>query len=152
MKICLPALTTAGLFAAIVILDLINKEYKLIFGHVLLGFISILLILYLCEKTAETAAWILLATPFVLIFLGWTLRALRTEPGKVEPPPSTSVQMPQPDFYGYGNACVSCTEYPCVCKEAEVEKPSTDASGNVVLCGSNTDKPQCINTNTLPSA
>lgn len=156
MKFCLPALASAGLFTAIVILDMINREFKLIFGHSLLGFISILLILYLCEKNAEIVAWSLLATPFVLIFMGWSIGALRGASGKTQPVTSSGVQLEQPPMYGYGNACVGCQQYPCTCDEAKVGTPTktaTDSSGNdVVLCGANTNKPQCINVNGLPSA
>lgn len=157
MKICLPALTTAGLFTAVVVLDMINREFKLIFGHALLGFISILLVLYLCEKSAEVVAWSLLATPFVLIFLGWSIGALRGASGKTEIATSSGIQLEQPAMYGYGYACTNCIQYPCTCNEPSVGTPSKkeetkDASGNVILCGANTDKPQCINTKGLPSA
>jgi hypothetical protein len=163
MKICLPAITTAGLFTAIVILDMINSEFKLIFGHSLLGFISILLILYLCEKSSDFVAWILLATPFVLIFLGWSIGALRGASGKVPQVLSKAVELEQAPMYGYGYACGSCQEYPCHCNEASVEKPSSkptekkkivqDSSGNeLVTCGGNTGKSQCIDVKGLPSA
>lgn len=167
MKICLPAITTAGLFTAIVILDLINREYKLIFGHTLFGFISILLVLYLCEKSADYVAWILLVTPFVLIFLGWTIGALRSASGKPQPVASTGIQLEQPAMYGYTSACISCVQYPCICSEATVEKPVkkdkkeekplTDLSGNQIISGKEdktcgpTGKSQCLNVKGLPS-
>ena len=167
MKICLPALTTAGLFTAIVILDMINREYKLIFGHGLLGFISILLVLYLCEKSSEYVAWILLATPFVLILLGWSIGALRGASGKAQPVTSSGIQLEQPAMYGYSNSCISCMQYPCICQEAEVGKPTDkekeketpkekktvqDSSGNeLVVCGGSTGKSQCIDVKGLAS-
>jgi hypothetical protein len=164
MHFCLPVLATASLFTAIVIMDLYQKDYKLIFGHSLLGFVSLLLMFYLCEKTAERIAWGILITPFILIFLGWSIGALRTQSGKQlqQPAASGGLSMQQPAFYGYGNTCGACMQYPCNCREATVQVPqkekkpavpknSTDASGNVILCGANTNKPQCINSNGLPS-
>lgn len=163
MYICLPVIATAALFTAIVIMDLYQKDYKLIFGHSLLGFVSLLLMFYLCEKTAEKVAWGILITPFILIFLGWSIGALRTQSGKPqEQVTSSGLPMEHPAFYGYGNTCAACMQYPCSCVEATVQVPekdkkptpknSTDASGNVILCGANTNKPQCINSNGLPSA
>jgi hypothetical protein len=152
MKICLPSLVTAGLFAAILLLDLINREYKLIMGHSLLAFVSILLVLYLCEKTADYVAWALLATPFVLIFLGWSIGALHATSGKKPQAPvqtSTGLAMEQPAMYGYGG-CPLCQQYPCTCNQASVQVP-TDVSGNQI-CGPNSSKKQCINTQVLPSA
>lgn len=161
MKICLPAITTAGLFTAILILDLINRQYRLIFGHALFGFVCILLILYLCEKSADYVAWILLITPFVLIFLGWSIGALRSASGKA-PVTSTGINLEQPAMHGYASPCISCVQYPCICTEATVQKPVEkpvektpvlDVSGNeVTSCGGTTGKSRCINVQGLPSA
>lgn len=161
MHICLPALATAGLFTSVLILDLKNKDYRLIMGHALLGFVSVLLVLYLCEKTAEKVAWALLITPFILIFLGWSLGALSAS--GVQKPlehASSGLQMEQAPYYGYGTGCNVCYQYPCTCTQASVEVPkekpkptTTDASGNKLeYCGTNTSKKQCINADSLPSA
>lgn len=168
MKICTPALATAGLFAAVLILDLKNKEYRLIMGHSLMAFVSVLLVLYLCEKSNEMAAWILLATPFILIFLGWSIGALSAS-GKAQHQssaqvqPSSGVQFEQAPYYGYGS-CNVCQQYPCTCNQASVEVPkettkqtskqtTTDASGNTLeYCGSSKSPKQCINVDSLTSA
>jgi hypothetical protein len=149
MHICLPALATAGLFAAVIILDVFNRDYKLILGHILLGFVSLLLVLYLCQKDAEKVAWALFITPFVLIFLGWILGQLQAVSGKTQPtvslPSSSGIQMEKPAMYGYGGGCPVCTEYPCCCVDSEVGNP-VDASGNVI------EKRGCLNSALLPSA
>ncbi len=157
MKICLPSLVTAGLFAAILLLDLINREYKLIMGHSLLAFVSVLLVLYLCEKTADYVAWALLATPFVLIFLGWSIGALQASSGKMSQQRQVSAGLPmeQPNLYGYGGSCNVCQQYPCCCEEASVQVPSKKKDSSekeVEACGPNSDKKQCINSQVLPSA
>ena len=149
MHICLPTLATAGLFAAVIILDLFNREYKLILGHLLLAFVSILLVLYLCQRNAEVVAWALFITPFVLIFLGWILGQLQSVSGKsqatVSLASSSGIQIKKPAMYGYGGGCSVCREYPCCCIESEVGNP-VDASGNTI------EKRGCLNSSLLPSA
>lgn len=76
---CPPALTTAAIFVAILSLDLFKGDYKLMPAHSILGFVAVILMGLLCQRGAGLSAWILLLVPFVLLFLGWTVWALKWE-------------------------------------------------------------------------
>lgn len=68
---CLPAVATTALFIAVILLDLMNRQWRRVPGRALFGVFSVLLVLFICERGSEWMAWTLLAAPFVLIFLGY---------------------------------------------------------------------------------
>jgi hypothetical protein len=70
---CRPALVTTALFVSLFIVDLIRQEYVAIVGHALLGVLSILLVNVLCQNNMPFAAWGLLATPFILLAIGYLI-------------------------------------------------------------------------------
>jgi hypothetical protein len=67
---CMPAILTFAIFIALLILDLIRREFSLLLGHSLFGIVSVLLMNVLCQNNASLAAWGLLALPFILLILG----------------------------------------------------------------------------------
>lgn len=69
--VCLPAIVTAACFVAIILLNLYNRDWKRIPGHALLGVFAVLITLFICEKGSDVVAWVLLGTPFLLVFIGY---------------------------------------------------------------------------------
>ncbi len=67
---CMPAILTFAIFVALLILDLIRREFSLLLGHSLFGVVCVLLMNILCQNNATLAAWGLLALPFILLILG----------------------------------------------------------------------------------
>ena len=165
-----PAITTAALFVALLTLDLVNRNNRLLAAHFIFGVISVLLMLYLSQQGADFVAWGLLLLPFVLLLTGVIIGSVKATPG-----PSTQVA-PAPVLKI--NPCSTCGSVAlCGCevtkKIVAPPKPITDASGTVmdasgnsvnnsgivstgpvatVSCGSGTGRTQCIDTRTLQSA
>lgn len=124
MDSCTPAFVTAALFISILILDLAKRNYRLLGGHFLLGIISVLLMLYLCQREAEYVAWGLLLIPFLLLALGFIIGAIQK--GSGEP------RMPKPSSVPSSGKQEDCTceenaPYSSVCPEHPI-----DASGSLV--------------------
>jgi len=67
--VCLPGITTAALFTAVILYDLYDRNWARIPGHGLFGVFATLLILFICERTSEWVAWSLLTIPLVFFFL-----------------------------------------------------------------------------------
>lgn len=160
-----PAITTAALFVALLTLDLVNRNNRLLAAHFIFGVISVLLMLYLSQQGADFVAWGLLLLPFVLLLTGVIIGSVKATPG-----PSTQLA-PVPVLKK--NPCSTCGSVArCGCDDVKkvitpTPKPITDASGTVmdasgnsvstgpvatVSCGSGTGRTQCIDTRTLQSA
>jgi hypothetical protein len=160
-----PAITTAALFVALLTLDLVNRNNRLLAVHFIFGVISVLLMLYLSQQGADFVAWGLLLVPFILLLTGVIIGSVKATPG-----PSTQLA-PVPVLKT--NPCSTCGSVArCGCDDVKkvitpTPKPITDASGTVmdasgnsvstgpvatVSCGSGTGRTQCIDTRTLQSA
>jgi hypothetical protein len=160
-----PAITTAALFVALLTLDLVNRNNRLLAAHFIFGVISVLLMLYLSQQGADFVAWGLLLVPFILLMTGVIIGSVKATPG-----PSTQLA-PAPILKT--NPCSTCGSVArCGCDDVKrvitpTPKPITDASGTVmdasgnsvstgpvatVSCGSGTGRTQCIDTRTLQSA
>lgn len=100
--LCPPALATAALFLALVILDIFQQNTQLIPGHALFGVISTLLMAILCQKGAQMAAWGLFILPLVLLIIGWGIMVMRKDSRQ-----RTAKVMPY-------SPC-GCTRRPCQC-------------------------------------
>ena len=94
-QVCTPVITSAAIFIAILVLDLYQKEYEYVLGHVIWGLVATLLINILCEKGMGLAAWALLLFPIAIILLGILYvkieeqrkdRAIRAAIDKLSPP------------------------------------------------------------------
>jgi uncharacterized integral membrane protein len=92
MEISYPALTTASLFAALILLDLGKHQYKLMVGHFLFSFIAVLLMIYLSENDLDFVAWGIFAIPFILLMTGLIIGVVNAAPGSGSPPPPPSTQ------------------------------------------------------------
>jgi membrane-anchored protein YejM (alkaline phosphatase superfamily) len=95
IQVCTPVIASAAIFIAILVLDLYQKEYEYVLGHVIWGLIATLLINILCDKGMGFAAWALLFFPIVIILLGILYvkieeqrkaRAIQTAIDKLSPP------------------------------------------------------------------
>jgi hypothetical protein len=66
-------ITTAALFIAIIINDVIQKNESSISSHAFLGLLSTLAVLFLCMKGAEMVAWGIIILPIFVIILSFVL-------------------------------------------------------------------------------
>lgn len=89
-SLCTPTIATAALFTALIFLDLFRREYKLLPAHGFFGILSTLLVSILCQQGAVSAAWALLAFPFVILFLGFLFLATRENEQGLRYPISSS--------------------------------------------------------------
>jgi len=107
--VCLPGITTAALFTAVIFYDLYDRNWRRIPGHGLFGVFATLLILFVCEKTSEWVAWSILAIPVVFCLIA---SFFTYEP----PQPKTQ---PQPQ----NHRCHSCNYNPCRCRRRPPPPP-----------------------------
>jgi hypothetical protein len=79
---------TAGIFTALLITDVVKKDYNLIVGHILFAVIGILGIFSLAEMGSEWTGWILIGLPFLLLFIAHAIRLQkeRGNPATLVPP------------------------------------------------------------------
>ena len=73
--LCTPTIATAALFVALIILDLLRRDYELLPGHGFFGLISVFLMAILCQRGYSMAAWGLLLFPFVILVIGLGIQA-----------------------------------------------------------------------------
>lgn len=115
MDICPPAIVTAACFVAIILIDLYTRDWRRAPGHALFGVFAILLMIFICQRASVGVAWILLASPFVLVFLAWMFRAFST----MTKYDSSAEQVPawagNEVNSGYGCPCPCCGTVPCHC-------------------------------------
>jgi hypothetical protein len=109
MDICPPAIATAALFIAVILLDLYTRDWRRAPGRALFGIFATLLMIFICQRGSHTMAWILLAAPFVLVFLGWIFRA------HSEVKESDDYTRAYENTMNPGCACPCCGSMPCHC-------------------------------------
>lgn len=105
--VCLPGITTAALFTAVIFYDLYDRNWRRIPGHGLFGVFATLLILFICEKTSEWVAWSLLAIPLLFCLLASFF----------------TYEMPQPQPQPQRHSCHSCNYNPCRCRRRPPPPP-----------------------------
>lgn len=138
-----PALTTAALFMALIILDLAKQQYKLLIGHFLFGVIAVLLMIYLSQNGMDLVAWGVFSIPIVMLLIGISIGYLHSAPGSGSPPPPP-VEKPS-------------KEVPCDASGNPLPAPTVVTPQAVTKCGpgsggKDTGKTQCIDTSKLSSA
>ncbi len=166
MDSCTPAFVTAALFISILILDLAKRNYRLLGGHFLLGIISVLLMVYLCQHEAEYVAWGLLLMPFLLLALGFIIGAIQKGSGEPRLTPTEIASGKQEDCTCDENAPYAsvCVKHPidasgCLVKPEEptkqVSQPAATTTNKTTtteqICGPTTGIP-CVNPAVLQSA
>jgi hypothetical protein len=116
MEICPPAIATAAAFVAVLLLNLYNRDYRRVPGHALLGVFAVLLMIFLCQRTADWVAWVLLFAPFVLVLFGWIFRSYQTMKQYDDAPEQSNAY--DGNAVGYGCPCPCCGSVPCHCMRA----------------------------------
>lgn len=104
---CRPGMITIAIFIAIIIVDLIKKDYAFIPGHAIFGIVCSLLMYTLCSVNMGIVAWVLLVLPFFLIAFGYLVYSIRrrekTEAAKQQLLSTESKPAPypckEPSFY-----------------------------------------------------
>ena len=151
MEISYPALTAAALFMALILLDLGKQQFKLMIGHLLVGIIAVLLMVYLSQNGADMVAWGIFLIPLVMLGIGLAIGAIRSAPGAVS------------------SAATAAISSSASAKAAQTPPVPCDASGNplssvaniapttvtpvaTVKCGPGTGQTQCIDTSKVASA
>lgn len=114
MDICPPAIATAACFVAVVLLDLYLRDWNRAPGHALFGVFATLLMIFICQRGSQMMAWILLAAPFVLVFLGWIFRAY-SEMTKYDNSSQQESAWAGNSVDTYGCPCPCCGMMPCHC-------------------------------------
>jgi len=107
MKPCTPAIFTAAIFTALLVLDLIAKNYKDVGFHVAGGIFCVIGLYTACELGGEMMAWVLLAIPFFFLVIG--LGMIWADAQKDAP--SVVPAEPVDDC-----PCYSCGRCPCRCR------------------------------------
>jgi tetrahydromethanopterin S-methyltransferase subunit E len=144
MDISYPALTTAALFMALILLDIGKQQFKLMIGHFLVGIIAVLLMVYLSQNGADMVAWGIFLIPLVMLAIGLTIGALRSAPGAV----SAAATMAKADATGPVPCDASGNPLSSVTNTAA----TTVSPAATVQCGPGTGQTQCIDTSKLASA
>lgn len=70
MNTCRPAILIAAIFTALVIIDLITKNYRDIGFHLSAGVLAVIGLFTACELGGETMSWLLLSVPFLFLLIG----------------------------------------------------------------------------------
>ncbi len=111
MKPCAPAIFIAAIFTALLVLDLIAKNYKDVGFHIAGGIFSVIGLYTACEVGGETFAWILVGIPFAFLIIGLGLiwKDAQRDASMNTPPPS-----PQPVPID-PCPCPRCEMCPCRC-------------------------------------
>jgi hypothetical protein len=84
----------AGIFTALLITDVIKKDYNLLVGHVLFAVLGTVGVFSLAEMGSEWTAWILLFLPFVLLFIAHAIRLQKERGDTATLVPPTSPPTP----------------------------------------------------------
>lgn len=148
MEISYPALTTASLFMALILIDLGKQNYKLMVGHFLFSFIAVLLMVYLSQNDLDFVAWGIFLIPLVLLTTGLIIGAVNAAPGTGTPPPPVTVPASVPAPAPPKKMC-DASGNPIPAPAPTIVSPSVS-----VPCGSGSGsgKTQCIDTSKLTSA
>ena len=154
MEISYPALTTAALFVALILLDLAKSQYKLLIGHFLFGIIAVLLMIYLSQKGADLVAWGIFSIPLVMLAIGLAIGALHSAPGAVSVAAATSIAT---TAAAKADGPVPCDASgnplpPPTVAKTTVTPAAVTKCGSGSGSGSGSNKTQCIDTNKLASA
>jgi hypothetical protein len=83
MGMCPPAVVTAAIFTAVIVLDLTKKQYKLLPYHFLSGLFCTVALTFLCNVAGDFVGWCLLLIPFIILITGFIIawiNAFRHQP------------------------------------------------------------------------
>jgi hypothetical protein len=147
MEISYPALTTAALFMALILLDIGKQQYNLMIGHFLFGIIAVLLMVYLSQNGADMVAWGIFLIPLVMLAIGLTIGALRSAPGAVSSAATMAIS----------STASAKGPVPCDASGNPLSSVANTAATTVtpaatVQCGPGTGQTQCIDTSKIASA
>jgi hypothetical protein len=109
MKPCTPAIFTAAIFTALLVLDLIYKNYKDVGFHVAGGIFCVIGLYTACELGGEGMAWVLLGIPFLFLLIGLSMIWVDSQK---QAPVATIVPTPSKDDC----TCPYCHMCPCRCR------------------------------------
>ena len=122
MNICLPAVVTSACFIAIILIDLYTHDWRRAPGHALFGVFAVLLMIFICQRASANVAWILLASPFVLILFSWIIRAFMNMTKYDDASPQEPAWAGN-EVYSGGCTCPCCNRVPCHCMKPCPETP-----------------------------
>jgi hypothetical protein len=103
----MPAIFTAAIFTALLVLDLIYKNYKDVGFHVAGGVFCVIGLYTACELGGEGMAWVLLGIPFLFLLIGLAMIWVDSQKDASAPVPPPVPEPPCP--------CPSCHACPCRC-------------------------------------
>jgi hypothetical protein len=118
----MPAIFTAAIFTALLVLDLIYKNYKDVGFHVAGGVFCVIGLYSACELGGEGMAWILLGIPFLFLLIGLAMIWVDSQKDAPSPVPTPVPGPPCP--------CPSCHSCPCHCQSSCSDAGAGGSSGN----------------------
>lgn len=134
MGFCPAATATAAIFTALVVLDIVNKNYNTIGLHVSGGIFSVVGIFVICNALGDSAGWILLGIPFLVLLIGLLMLWVNGRKDIVYSKSDCQT----------ANVCSSCCTQPCQCNRPHplpYSPPPCQASSQTVLPPSVTTLP-----------
>lgn len=139
MAPCPAAIATAAIFTALIVLDIINKNYNTIGLRVSGGIFSVIGIFVICQALGNEAGWFFLAVPFFVLIAGFLMLWLES---RKDEPAKPIVQDTKP--------CMECGYAPCDCPfRYKLPRCPDQASGDTALPPSVTNVPKRPVQNTL---
>ena len=136
MAFCPAATATAAIFTALIVLDIVNKNYNDILLHVSGGIFSVVGIFVMCNALGDLAGWGMLMIPFIVLLVGFLLIWID---GRKDTPAPVSQEEEQ--------LCNLCGYMPCQCGGwVRREPPPCKGSSQPVL------PPSVVNTPPAPSS
>ena len=85
MQIDQPVITSAAFFTALLVFDIQQRMASSLPGHLVLGVITTLGLLGLCQLGSVNTAWMLVIFPFIVIILAYMIKIVKGVPHKLGP-------------------------------------------------------------------
>ena len=171
MKIYYPALTTAALFTALLILDLTRGQSKLFIFHLIFCLVAVVLMIYLGQKDLDFVAWGIFTFPILLLGIGLLIGYYTPTSGLTSlvvpstPSPGVSSSGVSSPGVSSPGECTVCNNpiSTCTCPSPTKTDIPPPVSSTDVTCASVTPPPvltsscgngqtQCVNVGSLASA
>ena len=150
MNFCPSAIATAAVFSALIINDLINKNYTPIVLHFFGGIFVVLGMVALCQRVGDYAGWLLLLIPIFVILIGFFLEWYSKSTTTIVPnePTPGPCFIPCP-YCGYCNPCRCRRRRPCKVNTYSNSSSSyTDSTGTSGSTGATDSNGNQVSTDT----
>ena len=120
-----PAVVATALFTALITMDYLHREYNQAYFHFFSGVFVVLSISILCQILGDTAGWIFLSIPVIVVFITLIFQYIQYIVSYVEQKSSSPSPTPSPSM-----ECDECgyVKSKCCCKPKPKPKPKCQSS------------------------